>query len=56
MSKTFYQLLNATVGVDMEYAGYVANKGTELYLRNLSENVTSECSPPSTRRFSGNRS
>ncbi|BGP00177.1 hypothetical protein NBRC10513v2_004401 [Rhodotorula toruloides] len=40
MSKTFYRLLNATIGVDMEYAAYVANKGTELYLRNLSENVT----------------
>ncbi|GEM07875.1 hypothetical protein Rt10032_c04g1892 [Rhodotorula toruloides] len=40
MSKSFYRLLNATVGTDVDYPDYVANKGTELYLRNLSENVT----------------
>ena len=41
MSKTCWRILRRTVGVEPEWEEYAANRGTELYIRNLSENVTS---------------
>ncbi|GAA5972749.1 hypothetical protein JCM8115_002267 [Rhodotorula mucilaginosa] len=40
MSKTCWRILRRTVGVEPEWEEYAANRGTELYIRNLSENVT----------------
>lgn len=44
MSKTCWRVLRRTVGVGADWEEYALNRGTELYLRNLSENVTSESS------------
>lgn len=41
MSKTFWRVLRWTVGMDLDWQEYAEQKGQELYLRNLSENVTS---------------
>lgn len=41
MSKTCWRILRRTVGVEPEWEEYAANRGTELYIRNVSENVTS---------------
>lgn len=41
MSRTFHRLLRWTTGLDSEWEDYAAEKGRELYLRNLSEVVTS---------------
>ncbi|GAA5987753.1 hypothetical protein JCM10908_007199 [Rhodotorula pacifica] len=40
MSKTCWRVMRRTVGVDVEWEEYAVNRGTELYIRNLSENVT----------------
>ncbi|GAA5873418.1 hypothetical protein JCM3774_000779 [Rhodotorula dairenensis] len=40
MSKTCWRILRRTVGAEPEWSEYAANRGTELYIRNLSENVT----------------
>ncbi|GAA6004213.1 uncharacterized protein JCM10292_007293 [Rhodotorula paludigena] len=40
MSKTFWRVLRWTVGMDLDWQEYAEQKGQELYLRNLSENVT----------------
>lgn len=41
MSKTCWRILHRTIGVEPEWEEYAMNRGTELYIRNLSENVTS---------------
>ncbi|GAA6032628.1 hypothetical protein JCM8097_004850 [Rhodosporidiobolus ruineniae] len=40
MSRTCWRVLRWAVGMDLEYEDYLAEKGRELYLRNLSEVVT----------------
>ncbi|GAA5878540.1 hypothetical protein JCM8547_008788 [Rhodosporidiobolus lusitaniae] len=40
MSKAFWRILRWTVGLDVDWEDYAAEKGRELYLRNLSEVVT----------------
>ncbi|GAA5891660.1 hypothetical protein JCM6882_006159 [Rhodosporidiobolus microsporus] len=40
MSRTFWRLLRWAIGLPLEWEDYVAEKGRELYLRNLSEVVT----------------
>ncbi|GAA6049750.1 hypothetical protein JCM3770_004440 [Rhodotorula araucariae] len=40
MSRTFWRILRWSTGMDLDWPEYVAQKGEELYLRNLSENVT----------------
>lgn len=41
MSKTFWRLLRWGTGLELDWPEYAASKGEELYLRNLSEAVTS---------------
>jgi len=41
MSKTVWRLLRWSTGLEQDWAEYAASKGEELYLRNLSESVTS---------------
>lgn len=45
MSKTCWRIFRRTVGAESEWSEYAANRGTELYIRNLSENVTSPYIP-----------
>ncbi|BGP16938.1 hypothetical protein JCM10213v2_004946 [Rhodosporidiobolus nylandii] len=40
MSRTFWRILRFFTGLDLEWEDYAAEKGQELYLRNLSEVVT----------------
>ncbi|BGP48888.1 hypothetical protein JCM10450v2_004767 [Rhodotorula kratochvilovae] len=40
MSRTFWRILRWGTGLELDWPEYAAQKGQELYLRNLSENVT----------------